>query len=215
VRRSAKTSHDSRKSGCILPISEIGGHLMSRRMMCTLCFETAEPETVLVGSDLAEIFGWLCFAIPGWLYCLWRHALRAKACMACGGDSLIREARTAQLEAAKRLAPPRIRSTSGSVRWPRAFASPRDRLLHGGISAALIGSAPIVSLLSAPVGLLGSWSVWFTVPGVTVAVGPGIVSWVVLCAGWLTFEFGRAIRMRTPSCSAWDAAGRELQIELA
>lgn len=186
---------------------------MSHRMMCTLCFETAEPETVLEGSDLAEILSWLCFALPGWLYCLWRHVLRSKVCPACGGESLIREARAAQLRVAAPSVPPRIRSASGSVRWPHALASPRERLFHGGITAALIGSAAFSSLRTAA-GLSTAPSGLSIDPGM-LGVGPGTAISVALCAGWLAFEIGRVMRMRAPSCSAWDESGRKLQIEIA
>lgn len=185
---------------------------MSHRMMCTLCFETAEPETVLEGSDLAEIFSWLCFAVPGWLYCLWRHALRSKVCPACGGGSLIREARAAQLRVAAPSIPPRIRSASGSFRWPHGLASPRERLLHGGITAALIGSLPLGQFWVGPgVVLIGPDCLLD--PG-AIAIGAGTASLLGLFAGWLVFEFGRVMRMRAPSCSAWDETGREFQIEV-
>lgn len=179
---------------------------MSRRMMCTLCFETAEPETVLEGSDIAEIFSWLCFAIPGWLYCLWRHTLRSKVCPTCGGESLIREARAAQLRMAPPSTPPRVRSASGAVRWPHSLASPRDRLLHGGVAAALFGSLALGSLLSGPGTLMIG-------PG-TFSIGPSTALLWVLSAAWTVFEIGRVIRMRAPSCSAWDESGREFQIEV-
>ena len=180
---------------------------MSRRMMCTLCFETAEPETVLEGSDRTEIFGWLCFAVPGWLYCLWRHALRSKVCPVCGGASLIREARAAQLRVAAPSITPRIRSASGSVRWPHALGSPRKRLLHGGITAAFIAWIPFVSSFA------GSGTL-FSDPGVF-AVGPGTALSVGLFSAWLIFEIGRVLRLRAPLCSAWDESGRELRIEVA
>jgi hypothetical protein len=167
---------------------------MSRRMMCTQCFETAEPETVLEGSDLAEILSWLCFAVPGWLYCLWRHALRSRVCAACGGASLIREARAAQKRVAEASAPPRVRSASGSVRWPPALARPRERLLHGGIAAAFTASTIVAAWSSDPTILVASAG---------------------LATGWLVFQIGRIVRTRGPSCSAWDASGRELQIEVA
>jgi hypothetical protein len=178
---------------------------MLRRMMCTQCFETAEPETVLEGSDLAEMLSWLCFAVPGWLYCLWRHALRSKVCPTCGSESLIRESRAAQRRTAARSAAPLIRSASGPIRWPLAFASPRERLLHGGITTALIGSVGLGCLFTGP-GL--------NAPGMLSADSVTALS-VGLCAGWLIFEIGRLIRTRAPSCSAWDESGRELQIEVA
>lgn len=187
---------------------------MSRRMMCTLCFETAEPETVLEGSDLAEMLSWLCFAVPGWLYCLWRHTLRSKVCPACGGESLIREARARQLRMVAPSASPRIRSASGSVRWPHALASPRERLLHGGITTALVVSAAFGCSWTGPGAWLNGHAVWFSAPG-TFAVSPFTALTVGLCAGWLAFEIGRVLRMKAPSCSAWDESGRQLQIEIA
>jgi len=179
---------------------------MTRRMMCTLCFETAEPETVLEGSDIAEIFSWLCFALPGWLYCLWRHTLRSKVCPTCGGESLIREARAAQLRMAVPSIPPRVRSASGDVRWPHSLANPRDRLLHGGVAAALLGSLALGSLFSGPGTLM--------IGRGTLMIGPGTALLLVLSAAWTVFEIGRVIRMRAPSCSAWDESGREFQIEV-
>ena len=73
---------------------------MACRMQCTSCLETADPETILDGSDLTEIVSWLCFVIPGWLYCYWRHSVRRKVCRFCGSGSLIREARAAQVRSA-------------------------------------------------------------------------------------------------------------------
>jgi len=156
------------------------------RMMCTLCFETAEPETILAGSDLVEIFGWLCLAAPGWLYCWWRHALRTKACPACGGQSLIREARAAQCRVAPASNPARIRSGSGGVVWPRALARPRERLLHGGIASALLAAT---------------------------AFGPSSAMLAVV-ASFGVYEIGRVLRTRPAECRAWDHSGRSLRIEL-
>ena len=68
---------------------------MASRMLCTDCFETSHPQTLLAGSDRIEMVAWLCFALPGWLYCWWRHRLRIKVCGVCGGSSLVREARVA------------------------------------------------------------------------------------------------------------------------
>ena len=68
---------------------------MASRMLCTDCFETSHPQTLLAGSDRIEMVAWLCFALPGWLYCWWRHMLRIKVCGVCGGSSLVREARVA------------------------------------------------------------------------------------------------------------------------
>ena len=75
---------------------------MKPRMLCTDCFVTAEPDTVLEGSDLLELLGWCCLAAPGLLYCWWRHALRIKVCAFCGSRELVREARAAAARAPRR-----------------------------------------------------------------------------------------------------------------
>ena len=115
---------------------------MKTRMLCTDCFETSPPQTLLPGSDRLEWLGWLCLGLPGWLYCAWRHALRVKVCGACGGSSLVREARAAAARAPL-VEPPPVRNLRGPVRWPRPFAAPRQRLRAG---APLVG-ASVLALL--------------------------------------------------------------------
>jgi hypothetical protein len=101
-------------------------------MLCADCQTVSVPETVLEGSDRTELLSWICLGLPGWLYCSWRHVLRQKVCAQCGSGAVIREAtRSRRVEAG----PPRW--TRGRIteprRWPRALATPRERLLHGGV----------------------------------------------------------------------------------
>ena len=131
---------------------------MATRMLCTECFETSRPRTLLTGSDRIELVGWLCLALPGWLYCAWRHALRTKACAGCGGRSLVREARAAAARhVGAPLAPaPAVQSLGARVRWPQPLATPRQRLRAGmpGVLAAL------VSLLAGVLAAAGPAAPW-------------------------------------------------------
>jgi len=175
-------------------------------MMCTDCFRTAEANTLLEGSDLVEMLAWCCFALPGLLYCWWRHALRIKVCPFCGSRELVREARAAA-ERSPRQAPPsggpRVENLAGPVRWPRALATPRERLRHGGVVASLVGAF----LASAALSALG-----LAAPDGAVAAAYAIA---VVCAGWITFQVVRVSQMRAtlPGCKAWDHTGRPLRIE--
>jgi hypothetical protein len=175
-------------------------------MMCTDCFRTAEADTLLEGSDLVEMLAWCCFALPGLLYCWWRHALRIKVCAFCGSRELVREARAL----AGRLPPqappsggPRVANLSGPVRWPRALATPRERLRHGGVVASLLGAF----VTSAALAALGIWA-----GDGALAAGTGIA---VACAAWIAFQVIRVSQMRAtlPGCKAWDRSGRPLRIE--
>ena len=179
---------------------------MKPRMMCTDCFRTAEADTLLEGSDLVEMLAWCCFALPGLLYCWWRHALRIKACAFCGSRELVREARAAA-ERAPRQAPPsggpRVGNLSGPVRWPRALATPRERLRHGGVVASLVGAF----LGSAALAALG-----LAARDGAVAAAYAIA---VVCAAWVAYQGVRVSQMRAtlPGCKAWDRYGRPLRIE--
>jgi hypothetical protein len=179
---------------------------MKPRMMCTDCFRTAHADTVLEGSDLVEMLGWCCFAVPGLLYCWWRHALRIKVCAFCGGPELVREARAAA-ERAPRQAPPsggpRVWNLSGPVRWPRALATPRERLRHGGVAASLVG----VLLGSAALAALD-----LAARSGAVAAAYAIA---VLGGAWIAYQVVRVSQMRATvlGCKAWDQYGRPLRIE--
>jgi hypothetical protein len=175
-------------------------------MMCTECFRTAEPGTVLEGSDIVEMIAWGCFGVPGLLYCWWRHALRIKVCSLCGSDELIREARAAAARSLPRALPaaePRVRNLSGPGRWPRPFAVPRERLRHGFVLASLAGTL-FVCLALVALGIASHTSMIAVVPWIAAA-----------CGGWILYEAVRVSRVRASwsSCKAWDSYGRPLRIE--
>jgi hypothetical protein len=166
----------------------------------------AVPDTVLVGSDFAELVAWAFLAIPGLLYCAWRHLLRLKVCPDCGGPELMREARAAASRRSPNALPsegPRIRNESGPVRWPRPFCSPRSRLRGGSLGVLFVGAA-----LSA--WLLGSLEVAAPTAAAEVVRGSGL-----LALAWLILQLFRVVRARDllAECRTWDTGGRPLHIE--
>ena len=158
---------------------------MTTRMLCLDCGTTDYPRTRLPGSDATEAVGWLLGGLPGWLYCAWRHALRAKVCSACGSGALARESRAHA--AASPAAPPGRAAEdalAGDASWPAPWRTPRGRLRAGG-------------------GWIAAWAL--AVAGLP-ALGAG------LGATWLAAQLARAAS--APRCDAWDAAGRSLRIEI-
>jgi hypothetical protein len=152
------------------------------------------------------MLAWCCFALPGLLYCWWRHALRIKVCAFCGSRDLVREARAAAARSPRQAPPsggPRVENLVGPVRWPHALATPRERLRHGGVVASLAGAF----LASAALAALG------------IAARDGAVAaayaLAVICAAWIAFQVVRVSQMRAtlPGCKAWDRSGRPLRIE--
>lgn len=179
---------------------------MKTRMMCTDCLRTAEADTVVEGSDAIEMIGWCCFALPGLLYCWWRHALRIKVCAYCGSRELVREARAAaarQLEQAPPAGGTRVRSEFDPVDWPALFACPRDRLRLGGACLA-IATTIGASLLLTALGLAVNESLLICANLATAA-----------CAGPVVRDELRIAHTRSAlsHCQAWDEEGRELRIE--
>lgn len=178
---------------------------MKPRMLCTDCGTTARPDTKLEGSDWVEILGWLAGAVPGWLYCAWRHALRIKICPWCGGRELVREARASAQASPARAEPasgPCIGNLHGPVRWPQAWRSPRQRLRVGGGFLLLVSASLLVYGASLG-GLLGLPTCAAT--GVALAGA---------AAGGVLREARRVARVRSGLCRAWDASGRPLRIDL-
>jgi hypothetical protein len=175
------------------------------RMVCADCFHVAVPDTVLEGSDLVELLAWVCFGIPGLLYCWWRHLARIKVCPNCGGGELIREARATALARAPTAPPstgPRIRSLSGSLCWPRSLRTPRARLRSGG--TALLVSLGLAAWLLALLDLQASESILVMAHASSLLGLAGLGHQVVQIS-----------RMRSPllRCRAWDEDGRPLHIE--
>lgn len=174
-------------------------------MLCTDCFETSHPQTLLVGSDRLEMLGWLCLLLPGWLYCAWRHALRIKVCGVCGGTGLVRESRAAAARcapAAGRAAQGPVRNLCGPVRWHRPFATPRERLAAGAPGAAAALGAALLVAAGVPQPLASS--------GFAVCCAALAAVWLG-CATWLW----RGSQRSPAACRAWTPDGREIHIELA
>ena len=169
------------------------------------CLRTARPDTILDGSDVVEAVGWACLAVPGWLYCAWRHALRRKVCRFCGGESLMREARAA---AARRggkddsASTIEVRSRSGSALWPRSLAEPRTRLRRGLVGALLGGWA------------MAGWGVAASTRGLGVQLGAEVATTVAVT--WLFAVAARLVQQRWAerACRAWAGDGRSLRIEM-
>lgn len=57
---------------------------MKVEKICTLCGTTGLPVRKTKGSFLIEVFLWLCFLVPGFLYSLWRLTSKYDACPKCG-----------------------------------------------------------------------------------------------------------------------------------
>ena len=174
-------------------------------MLCTHCHEVTVPETVLSGSDFAELVAWSCFALPGYLYCAWRHWNRVKARPECGSHALMRESRASRARnAAVEDAWDRVRNEDGPARWPRGLRSPRQRLRIGLLGALPAGLALLAWLCDA----LG----WVSEPPWLVSVlGLGLS----LSGLWVVANGLRVARLelaREP-VAAWDHEGRALRIE--
>lgn len=182
---------------------------MKPRMLCTDCGALAHPDTLLEGSDAVEMLGWLCFGIPGWLYCWWRHWLRIKVCPECGSQALVREARASAATRVSWESPDepstlRVANLAGPVRWPGALRSPRQRLRRGSLAVLFW------------LGVACTWGL--AVSGLLPAVaGMALTPTLALVGGsWLARETCRIARMHDSlqACRAWDARGRPLRIEV-
>ncbi|MDH5566281.1 MAG: hypothetical protein OEY15_06410 [Myxococcales bacterium] len=178
---------------------------MKTRMLCTRCFHTAVPETLLAGSDRLELLAWLCLALPGLLYCALRHLLRRKLCPHCGSADLVREAHATAVRVGfmrSEITTTRIRSARRAVAWPAGLTSPRERLRRGSAglaSAAALAIAGLVWASALEPALLSGVLTW--------ASGLGIMWWKRPGERLAPFE------RRSTRCAAWDAQGRPLPIE--
>ena len=176
-------------------------------MLCTECQAVTVPETVLSGSDFAELVAWSCLVVPGYLYCLWRHWNRAKACPSCGSHALMRQSKASRA----RLGTPnvdalsvRVRNETGPVRWPAPLRAPRERLRNG-----LVGTVPpmlaLLSWLCAAVG-------WLSLGALVVLAAVAFTCSLV----WVIHHGLQLARLQVTLSryGAWDEGGRALPIEL-
>jgi len=58
-------------------------------MYCPACGSTKGARTHTRGSILVELFLWLCFLLPGFIYSIWRLSSRQQVCCECGNPGLI------------------------------------------------------------------------------------------------------------------------------
>jgi hypothetical protein len=176
-------------------------------MLCTDCYRTSVPATVLEGSDLVEMLAWLCFGVPGLVYCWWRHCVRIKVCADCGSENLVREARAASRRlpsVAPSFGGASIRDRRGLVRWPRGLRAPRDRMRIGA-TALLLLALPFASWGVAQLGAIESEPSAASVGGAS-----------LLGALWLGREILSLWRRAAwfGACRAWDGSGRPRRIEI-
>ena len=177
------------------------------RMLCMQCLHLDEPDTVLDGSDRAELIAWCCFVIPGLVYCWVRHLRRTKVCGACGSANLMRESRaaTARRRGQPSSREPQLLSLGGDdFSWPAPLESPRARMRIGSVGAALCGFSVL------------AWLIALLDPAPAVpAFETASLSWLLVTV-WLGRQFQLITRDRvvsTGGCEAWDAQGRSLNIE--
>ena len=176
-------------------------------MTCTDCSRRGIPATLLEGSDLLEMLGWLCFGLPGLVYCRFRHSVRIKVCTDCGSDNLVREARRAarrHAPVARSFAGESIRNRRGLVRWPLLLRAPRDRMRIGTVALLLI-AFPFVSSSAAQLGAMNAE------PNGASVVGASLLG--VLWLGSEILSFWRRGAWLSGG-RAWDQTGRALRIEL-
>lgn len=62
---------------------------MAKEMVCTSCHTKAQPKKLTPGSFLIELFLWLCFLVPGFVYSLWRISSKKDTCRECGSLDLV------------------------------------------------------------------------------------------------------------------------------
>ena len=176
-------------------------------MLCTECLHLGEPNTVLDGSDRVELAAWCCLALPGMLYCGWRHLRRCKVCPECGSDALMRECRAAAARRTQQAWPAggaRVYSLSSlSFTWPRPLGSTRVRLRCGSAGALLLG-------FGASAWHLGALDVAPLALALQTASVAGLLG-----APWLARQIQRIAKLRhgLEVCEAWDEHGRALRIE--
>jgi hypothetical protein len=173
-------------------------------MLCVQCYEFAEPDTVLEGSDRIELVAWCCFLVPGLVYCAWRHLSRVKACPGCGSHVLMRESRAAAARRALRAEAepePRVRQV-GDFQWPPPLAAPRRRLRIGSRGALLVALASAAWLAAA-----------VDPTPARHAAELATLCWLAVTV-WLARQLQRLMSSRDgDGCAAWDDQGRSLHIE--
>jgi hypothetical protein len=58
-------------------------------MYCGNCGAVGKPRKRVKGYFLMEVFLWLCFLLPGFLYSIWRLTTKDLVCPQCGAPNMI------------------------------------------------------------------------------------------------------------------------------
>lgn len=59
--------------------------------VCLQCGHHGPRKKITKGSLFVELFLWLIFLLPGFIYSIWRHASRYFGCPKCGAPNVIPE----------------------------------------------------------------------------------------------------------------------------
>lgn len=62
---------------------------MSETVVCRHCGHVGPDTKKTPGSFVLELLLWLCFLLPGFIYSIWRHAARHRACEKCGSKEIL------------------------------------------------------------------------------------------------------------------------------
>lgn len=60
-----------------------------KSIVCTNCGHQGQSKTITQGSFVMEIFLWLCFLAPGFIYSVWRLTSKFQGCPICQSRSVI------------------------------------------------------------------------------------------------------------------------------
>ncbi len=57
--------------------------------ICTTCGYVGKPIKLVKGSFAIELFLWLCFFVPGFIYSIWRLTSKIDVCPKCKNPNMI------------------------------------------------------------------------------------------------------------------------------
>lgn len=64
-------------------------HARAAALFCTACGHEGQTRTRTKGHIAIEIILWLCLAVPGLIYSIWRRSARAPVCASCGSATVV------------------------------------------------------------------------------------------------------------------------------
>jgi uncharacterized membrane protein YqaE (UPF0057 family) len=62
---------------------------MAKELVCPSCGYVGSQRSYTKGSIWVELFLWLCLAIPGLIYSIWRLSSKYKGCPKCKNPGMI------------------------------------------------------------------------------------------------------------------------------